>query len=207
VTEDRQSILSHLEELRRRLTKAALALLLASVVVFFFREWMLDLLQEPYRLAAGDAGELIALKPTEGFSAAMKLAMFGGLVLASPVLLYQLWAYVNPGVLPRGLGFLQDILDVEFTLTVGEYLSFVTRFLLVFGVAFEFPVFLFAIAATGLVSSKKLAENRRWAVVIIVTVAAIVTPTGDPYTLLFLSVPLYLLYEITIWLIRWTLKK
>ena len=66
---------------------------------------------------------------------------------------------------------------------------------------------LVATAAAGLVSSKKLADNRRWAVTIIVVVAAVVTPTGDPYTLLLLSGPLYLLYEITIWLIRWTLRK
>ena len=166
----------------------------------------------------------------------MRLAFFGGLLLASPVLLYQLWAFINPAlskrerkwtipivaalvvlfaggvvfaysVLPRGLEFFASVLDVEFRLQITEYLKFVTLFLLVFGLSFEFPVFLFATAAAGLVSSKKLADNRRWAVTIIVVVAAVVTPTGDPYTLLLLSGPLYLLYEITIWLIRWTLRK
>ncbi len=233
--ERRQTILQHLEEFRWRVVKSALALVVTSVVAFVFRDWILDILVQPYRDIGGD-NELIALKPTEAFGSAMRLAFFGGLLLASPVLLYQLWAFINPAlskrerkwtipivtalvilfaggvvfaysVLPRGLEFFASVLDVEFRLQITEYLKFVTLFLLVFGLSFEFPVFLFATAAAGLVSSKKLSENRRWAVTIIVIVAAVVTPTGDPYTLLLLSGPLYLLYEITIWLIRWTLRK
>ena len=233
--ERRQTILQHLEEFRWRVVKSSLALVVTSIVAFVFRDWILDILVQPYRDIGGD-NELIALKPTEAFGSAMRLAFFGGLLLASPVLLYQLWAFINPAlskrerkwtipivaalvvlfaggvifaysVLPRGLEFFASVLDVEFRLQITEYLKFVTLFLLVFGLSFEFPVFLFATAAAGLVSSKKLADNRRWAVTIIVVVAAVVTPTGDPYTLLLLSGPLYLLYEITIWLIRWTLRK
>lgn len=233
--ERRQTILQHLEEFRWRVVKSAIALVVTSVVAFVFRDWILDILVQPYRDIGGDS-ELIALKPTEAFGSAMRLAFFGGLLLASPVLLYQVWAFINPAlskrerkwtipivaalvvlfaggvvfaysVLPRGLEFFASVLDVEFRLQITEYLKFVTLFLLVFGLSFEFPVFLFATAAAGIVSSKKLAENRRWAVTIIVIVAAVVTPTGDPYTLLLLSGPLYLMYEITIWLIRWTLRK
>ncbi len=233
--ERRQSILEHLEEFRWRVVKSAIALVVTSVVAFVFRDWILDLLVQPYRDIGGDA-ELIALKPTEAFGSAMRLAFFGGLLLASPVLLYQVWAFINPAlnqkerrwtipivaalvvlfiggvtfaywVLPRGLEFFASVLDVEFRLQITEYLKFVTLFMLVFGLSFEFPVFLYATAAAGIVSSEKLAAGRRWAVTIIVIVAAVVTPTGDPYTLLLLSVPLYLMYEITIWLIRWTLRK
>lgn len=233
--ERRQSILEHLEEFRWRVVKSAIALVIASVVAFIFRDWILDILVQPYRDIGGDS-ELIALKPTEAFGSAMRLAFFGGLLLASPVLLYQLWAFVNPAlskkerrwtipivgalvvlfvggvvfaywVLPRGLEFFASVLEVEFRLQITEYLKFVTLFLLVFGLSFEFPVFLYASAAAGIVSSDKLAGGRRWAVTIIVIVAAVVTPTGDPYTLLLLSGPLYLMYEITIWLIRWTLRK
>ena len=233
--ERRQSILQHLEEFRWRIVKSAIALVITSIVAFIFRDWILDILVQPYRDIGGD-GVLIALKPTEAFGAAMRLAFFGGLLLASPVLLYQLWGFINPAlskterrwtipivgalvvlfaggvlfaywVLPRGLEFFASVLDVEFQLQVTEYLKFVTLFLLVFGLSFEFPVFLYAAAAAGIVSSEKLAGGRRWAVTIIVIVAAVVTPTGDPYTLLLLSVPLYVLYEITIWLIRWTLRK
>lgn len=99
------------------------------------------------------------------------------------------------------------MLDVKFQLQITEYLKFVTLFLLVFGLSFEFPVFLYAAGAAGVVTSEKLASGRRWAVVLIVIFAAVATPTGDPYTLLLMSVPLYLMYEMTIWLIRWTLRK
>jgi sec-independent protein translocase protein TatC len=233
--EQRQPILSHLEELRWRIFKASLALLIGSVVAFLFRERMLEFLSAPFNETVPD-GELIALRPTEGFSAAMRLAFFGGFILASPVILYQLWAFVNPAlkpnerrwtipivaalvvlfiggvvfaywILPRGLGFLAGVIDVDFRLTIAEYLKFVTLFMLVFGLSFEFPVFLYASAAAGVVSSARLAQGRRWAAVIIVVFAAVATPTGDPYTLLLLSIPLYLMYEGTIWLVRWTLRK
>jgi len=233
--ERRQTILEHLEEFRWRVVKSAIVLVITSIVAFIFRDWILDVLVQPYR-DIGGAGELIALKPTEAFGAAMRIAFFGGVLLASPVLLYQIWAFINPAlsprerrwtipivtalvilflggvvfaywILPRGLEFFASVLEVEFRLQITEYLKFVTMVMLVFGLSFEFPVFLYAAAAAGLVTSKRLAGSRRWAITIIVIVAAVVTPTGDPYTLLLLSGPLYLLYEITIWLIRWTLRK
>ena len=92
-------------------------------------------------------------------------------------------------------------------ITVEFYTRFTIRFLLVFGFAFQFPVFLFGTAAAGVVTSAQLAEGRRWAVLIIVVLGAVVTPTGDPLTLMLLSTPLYLFYEATIWLVRLVLRK
>jgi sec-independent protein translocase protein TatC len=111
-------------------------------------------------------------------------------------------------LLPRGLAFLLGIFpNVENNLLIGDYYSFVLRFLLAFGVAFLYPVFLFAAAAAGVVSSEQLARGRRWAILIVVTGAALITPTGDILTLAALAIPLYLMYEITYWLIRLLLKK
>ena len=196
---------------------------------------MLDVLQGPY-LEVSDR-PLIITGPTEPFSIAMRMALFGGAVLASPVITYQIWAFVNPGLtsrerkwafpivsamvalfglgvgfaywsMQRALGFLLTIFeDLEAFVTVEHYTRFTVRFLLLFGLSFQFPVFLFAAAAAGTVSSAKLASGRRWAVLIIVTVGAALTPTGDPVTLLLLAAPLYLFYEATIWLVRWLLKK
>ena len=87
------------------------------------------------------------------------------------------------------------------------YLTFAIRFLLVFGFAFEFPVFLYATAAMGVVGWRQLAAGRRWAVLAIVTIGAVVTPSGDPATLLLLSAPLYVFYEVTIWVVRFTLRR
>jgi sec-independent protein translocase protein TatC len=111
-------------------------------------------------------------------------------------------------VLPRGLEFLLGIFEnVENNLLIGEYYSFVLRFLLAFGAAFLYPVFLFATAAAGIVSAEQLARGRRWAVILVVVGSALITPTGDILTLLVLAGPLYLMYEITYWLVRLVLRK
>ena len=235
--EQRQPILEHLNELRWRLVKSAVALTVGAVIAFFFRDWLFELLESPYRLAIDDTDALAQFQVTEGFSVAMRLALFGGTLLASPVLLYQIWAFVNPAltarerkwtvpiaitlavlfsggvafgyfILPRGLEFLLGIQSgLEPIIGVSSYISLALRFLLVFGLAFEFPVFLFAAAAAGLLSSQQLKQGRRWAVLIIVVLGAVVTPTGDPLTLLALSIPLYLLYEVTIVLVKLILRK
>jgi len=111
--------------------------------------------------------------------------------------------------LERGLNFLLDFAGDSVQPVVGAefYLSFAMRFILAFGLAFEFPVFLFAAAATGLVTSAKLRAQWRWVMLIIVVGAAFMTPSGDPLTLTLLSVPLYLLYEITLLAIKLILKR
>jgi sec-independent protein translocase protein TatC len=87
------------------------------------------------------------------------------------------------------------------------YLRFAMRFLLAFGISFEFPVFIFAAAAAGVVTSAQLRSSRRWAVVIILVAAAVITPSGDPLTLLMLATPLYIFYELTILAVRFLLRK
>jgi sec-independent protein translocase protein TatC len=233
----RAPIVEHLEELRSRIFKAALAVVLGAIVAFVFRNWIFDLLVDPYERVVEDRG-LVFFRPTEAFSLFMRLSLFGGFILASPVVIYQLWAFVGPGLtkrekrlvipivsilvvlflvgiafgywaLQRGLGFLIDFGSDRLDPTIGGnfYLSFAVRFVLVFGFAFEFPVFLFAAAAMGVVGWRNLARGRRWAVLAIVVIGAVVTPSGDPLTLLLLSGPLYLLYEIDIWLIRFLLRR
>ena len=235
--ERRQPILEHLNELRWRLVKSAVALTIGAIIAFFFRDWLFELLESPYRQAIGNTDALAQFQVTEGFSVAMRLALCGGTLLASPILLYQIWAFVNPAltrrerkwtvpivialavlfsggvvfgyiILPRGLEFLLGIQSgLEPIIGVSSYISLALRFLLVFGLAFEFPVFLFAASASGLLSSDQLGRGRRWAVLLIVTIGAVVTPTGDPLTLLALSIPLYLLYELTILLVKLILRK
>lgn len=236
-SEARMSILEHLQELRRRLFIGAVAVLVGAVVGFIVRDWLLDLIVDPYERATGQTG-LAFFEVGEAFSVSMKVALFGGVVLAAPVWLYEIWAFVTPAlskrekrwVIPiiftlvvlfaagvifaywtmeRALDWLLGFGGDRLTPVIGvnRYLNFAFRYLLVFGVAFLFPVFVFTAAAVGAVGSKQLKKGRRWAVLIIVTVGAILTPTGDPLTLLLLSTPLYLLYEITIWLVRFALKK
>ncbi|MCY3538542.1 MAG: twin-arginine translocase subunit TatC [bacterium] len=230
-----QPLMGHLDELRSRLIKTFIAIGVGTVIAFFFRNQMLALLQDSYSNTAGRS--LVVTGPTDQFSIAMRMSIFGGSVLASPVIAYQAWSFINPGLtnrerrwaipvvaalvtlfsvgvafaywsLPRAVDFLVSIFsDLENLWTVELYTRFVIRFLLLFGISFQFPVFIFGAAAAGVVTSARLAAGRRWAVVIIVVVGAVVSPTGDPVTLILLSTPLYLLYEGTIWLIRLTLRK
>lgn len=235
--EPRAPLMEHLEELRKRLIKSAAAVAAGSVVAFVFRNRIFEWLVQPYVAVVGDDG-LAFFQVTEAFSVVMRLSLFGGIVLTSPILFYQVWAFVSPGLtsrerkwavpvvsmlvilflagvgfaywsLPRGLEFLLGIAGPSLVPIIGvaSYLSFATRFLLVFGLAFEFPVFLFAAALAGFVTPTQLARGRRWALLIIVTLGAIITPSGDPLTLTLLSAPLYLLYELTILATRLAVRR
>ena len=229
--------LDHLTELRTRVIKVAIAVAVGSVIGFLISEQVLEFLVEPYRVAVPDAG-LAFFRPTEGFSAVMRVSLWTGVILASPVILYQTWRFVAPALtrkekrwaipitvvfvvlflagivvgylaLERGLVFLLGFGGDALQPVIGAdyYLKFAMRFILVFGISFEFPVFLFAAAAMGVVSSETLRSSRRWAVVIILVVAAFITPTGDPLTLLMLSAPLYVFYELTILAVRFGLRR
>lgn len=236
MTDNPQSILAHIEELRWRIVKVGIAVIVGAIIAFFFATFLRDVLEAPFYTAAPN-NEFQALKVGEEWGVLMRIAVFGGVILASPVILYQIWAFITPAltarerkwaipvvtalavlfvggvlfgyaVLPRGLEFLLNIFEnVENNLLIGEYYSFVLRFLFAFGVAFLYPVFLFAAAAAGVVSSEQLGRGRRWAVLIVVIGAALITPTGDILTLTVLAVPLYVMYEITYWLVRLVLKK
>lgn len=236
--ESRQPLLTHLNELRWRLVKSAVAILIGSTIALIFGTYIKDILQIPYdRAFPGEENTLQVLAPTEEFSVLMKIAFFGGGVLATPVVIYQVWMFITPALtrrekkwaipivisctvlfcagvavgyqtMGRGLAFLLGIFeDVANNLRLTDYFSFVIRFLLAFGASFLYPVFLFTAAAANLVTSKQLARGRRWAVLLVVTGAAIITPTGDVLTLAMLSVPLYVFYEITYWLVRLVLRK
>lgn len=233
-----QSLLTHLNELRWRIVKIALALVGSSLVSLIFANAIKDFLAEPYERICDQDVCFQVIAPTESFSVLMRVAVFSGVILSSPIVLYQIWAFVSPALtqrerkwavpvigvsltlfmlgvsfgywsLPRAFAFFLGIFEdgVNSNFRLGDYFSFVIRFLLAFGVSFMYPVFLFGAAAANLVTSSQLGNGRRWAVLAIVIVAAAITPTGDILTLSLLSVPLYLFYEITYWLVRLILRK
>lgn len=231
-----KTIIQHLEELRWRILKMGIAVIVGGIVAVVFADTLREVLQAPFHAADPDA-RLQTFAPAEQWGVLMRIAMFGGLILASPVVLYQLWAFINPAltpkerkwtipiagamavlflggvllgyaVMPLALDFLLGIFDdVDNNLRMAEYYSFTLRFLFGFGVAFLYPVFLFAAAAAGVVGSEQLARGRRWAVLLVVIAAALITPTGDAFNLMVLAVPLYLMYEIVYWAVRLVLKK
>lgn len=229
-------LMGHLVELRSRVLKSVVAVLIGSVIGFIFYRDILSLLARPYEGATDEP--LAFFQPTEPFSLALRVALFGGTILASPVIIYQVWRFIGPALTKRerryvyplsgvmALLFMAGVVLGYYTLplalrvlfsfagdllqeTVGVnfYFSFAMRFLLAFGISFQFPVFLFAAAALGLVSSRALREQRRWAVVFVLVAAALMTPGGDPLTLALLATPMYLLYELSILSIRYILKR
>ena len=228
------SVLEHLGELRTRLIVSLVAFVALSVVGFIFYEPIAELIRRPYcRLPEDLQGpqgcKLIVTKALGAFEFRLKLTALVGLTLASPVWLYQLWAFIVPAftprekryavpfvlssvllfavgvvaayfTLPRGLQFLVAIGGEEVVpfLQAEDYLNFVGLMILAFGLMFELPLLLIFLGLIDVVSVEQLRRGRRIAIVGLVALAAVVTPSQDPYTLLVLSIPLYGLYEVTI---------
>jgi len=230
-------LVEHLEELRARIIRALLAWFVGMGVAWTFRVDLLKILKRPLDVATqvrGIEANLYQQTITEGFIVSLKIAAFGGLVIALPFIVYQLWAFIAPGLYPHErrlavpfilgagfsfavgvvfsyyvllpfavpflLGFLSD--QVIPLLTIDKYMSQILMYLTVVGLMFELPVLSFLFTKLGMLDWRFLAKNRRIAIVVIVTLAAIITPTADPFNLALLSVPLLLLYEVSIWVSR-----
>lgn len=230
------TLLEHLKELRNRVMVCAAAVLIGTVASFVFWQDILGWLIAPARADHPDF-TLIANSPTESIGIAIKIGLYGGLTFASPVIIYEMLAFIVPGltpkekkvlfpgmiavvgfllagmafaywiILPRSLGFLLDFGGDEITPLIRgqEYLSFATRIIFWVGVAFELPVVLALAARLGLVRAKQLLNFWRYAVVIIFVIAAVITPTPDPYNQSLVAGPLFFLYFVGI-LFSWLLQ-
>jgi sec-independent protein translocase protein TatC len=219
------SLVEHLTELRRRLIISAIAIAVGAIICFAFYQFILGFLIGPYQDVTGK-NDLQVLDPLEGFATRLKIATYGGLFLASPVVLWQLWRFITPGLHPKekryavpfviasillflfgvfvamrtfepALHFLTGVGGNDLTpnFTASKYLSFIMMMFVAFGVAFEFPIVLVALEVAGVLTSQRLRKWRRPAVVAIVFIAAVITPSQDPYSLFFMSVPMYAFYE------------
>jgi sec-independent protein translocase protein TatC len=219
------SLIEHLEELRKRILISLAAITVGMVGCYIFKGWVLELLVDPL----GDR-ELITLSPTESFMTVFKVAAYGGLIIASPVVIYQIWAFVRPGlrtkeqrvvllatavtsllflagivfawlmVLPRGLDFLLNY-EADFfnqQIQASRYFSFVALFLLGFGLVFELPAMLLTLTWTGVIDSKTLSRQRRYALIIGAILSAVITPGGDFFSMIAMFVPFVLLYEFSV---------
>jgi sec-independent protein translocase protein TatC len=232
------SIWDHLAELRRRILFSLAAVAVGAVVAFIAYPWLLDVLRSPYcDIAGDDSCQLYATDLIEPFATQLKVAGYAGIMLAMPVLLWQLWRFIAPGLyshekryaipfvaaglilfglgatlayitLPQALGFLTSVGgdNIQEIPSVSSYLTLIVYMMLAFGVGFEVPLLLVALQLVGVITPQLLARSRRIAAVIIVAVAAVITPSGDPITLIMLSIPMYLLYEAAI-LIGWLVQR
>lgn len=227
--EDKIPFTEHLEELRKRLIICFIAIGVGFVLCFAVKEKLFELLSLPLVSMMKPGEKLIYTGLPEAFFTYMKLSFLCGILLASPVILYQFWMFVAPGlystekkmmapililstffflgggafgyfvVFPIGfqffLGFSTDTISPM--LSMREYLSFASLFLFVFGLIFELPLVLIFFVKLGIVSIAFLQKNRKYAILLIFVIAAILTPP-DIISQTMMAVPMMILYEISI---------
>jgi sec-independent protein translocase protein TatC len=225
------TLVDHLSELRWRLFKCLLAVAVFGALGFLVSDQAVAILSAPipgdkplYFTGLGDA-----------FTIRLKIAFVIGVILAMPVLLYQGWQFIAPGltanerrmarpwiplalfffalgvsiayiVLPFAASFLLGFTtpDLQPLITAGSYFEFVTTMFLAFGLVMEFPIVLYTLAVVGIATSARLAASRRYVILVIAVFAAVVTPGGDIISPIVLGGTMYLLYELTVFVIKRT---
>lgn len=224
--DDKMPFTFHLVELRKRLIRSVIAIIVGFGVSYNYSEELFKILAKP--LPPGTTFSFIRL--IEPFFTYMKVSLLTGIFLASPVLIYEIWAFIAPGlhekekkwvwpivffssvlfmggvifgyflVLPFGysyfLGFATD--TIRPMLSMDEYFSFTTKFLLAFGLVFEMPLFILFLSLLGIVDAKMLSTYRKYAILAIFIIAAILTPTPDAFSQILMAAPMLVLYEVGI---------
>jgi len=218
--------LEHLEELRWRLLKMIGSVILFTIIAFPFTSQLLHILELPN------------LKPTGMLMVRMEIGIVTGIILSLPVILYQFWQFIAPGLLKKekrfflptlflttfcflsGTAFAYFVLiptvlpflykmgtdSIQANYIISEYISFVLRLILVAGLIFELPILSFFLARIGILSPSFLKKYRRYGIVLVFILSALITPP-DPFSQILMAFPLLILYQISIWVARLGQKK
>ena len=220
----RMSLGDHLRELRRRFVIAAAAIVVGSVVGWVEYDWLFNQIMAPLRKLAAERGGLVNINfggITQPFTVQLQVAMFVGVILASPVWLFQVWGFIVPGLTKRekrtalafvgaaaplflaGCFLATRVVPNAVEILIGFtpkgaanlpdaalYLTFVTRFILAFGLAFLLPVFLVGLNVAHILPARVMLKGWRVAVLLIFVFAAMMTPTPDAWTMLVLALPM-----------------
>jgi len=231
------TLMEHLLELRNRVIICGIALIIATMISFYFWETILGWLLAPARSEVQDF-KVSSFSPIDRITTIFKIGLYGGLIISSPVLIYETLAYVVPGltpkerrmiapgmlgvvaflimgmafaywvILPASLGFLLSVGKDEIQNVTGikEYIDFVTRIVFWVGISFEMPMVIALAARLGLVRARQLLSFWRYAIVIIFVIAAVITPTPDPFNQTLVGGPLFFLYFVGV-LFAWLVQK
>ncbi len=226
------TLTEHLTDLRSCLVKSIGALVIGTAISAYNLQRIMDILTSA-------AGQLYYMRPAEAFVIYMKVALLSGLIIASPFILYQLYAFVRPAltlrersftliciplalalfilglffsysfVFPRGLEFFLGFAQgkVNPLISMESYLDFMLMLVVPFGFAFNVPVILTLLAYLHIISSKLLMHYQRHVILVAFIIAAVITPTPDIITQTLLAVPMVLLYEVSIVIIKFVLQK
>ncbi len=229
--DDRMTLTEHLAELRTRIIRSVLAVVVGIIVLLAFYDQVLRFITKPYvrlceeKPSLNCSGKLGFLGPLEGFSTRLSICTYGGIILAMPVLLWQIWRFVVPALhakekkyavpfiissillfalgsfvaywtLTPALDFLISWAgkDVQANFQVSKYVSLFGLMVAAFGVTFLFPVLLVFLQLVGVLTPQTLLKQWRIAIVIIFVIAAVITPSGDPYSMMALAGPMTLFY-------------
>ena len=247
MSEKKSTVSEHLIELRSRLVKSIVFLVLAFVVCYIFSDKIYNFLLEPYAQAVKEDGQnrrLIFTALHETFLTYVKLAFFAAFFFSCPIILIQIWKFIAPClykdeklallpflvatpilfilggmlvyylIMPLAVDFfisfekasINGSLPIQLEPKVNEYLSLVMRLILAFGLSFQLPVLLTLLAKVGFIDANYLKTRRKYVVIIIFSIAAVLTPP-DPITQIGLALPLLLLYEISIYTVKLVEKK
>ena len=226
---EKLTILGHLNELRRRLIKIVIAVLIATVISFVFANQIFDILIWP-----AEGIELIYIEMTEMLGTYMRVCLAAGIILTMPYLVYHSLMFVFPALTRREKKYIYFIMPwvvlmfavgvtfgyyvllppaTKFLISfgseiaspqikIGNYIAVVTRLLIAIGLVFEMPVVTTFLARVGIITSKWLADKRKISIIFAFILAAIITPTFDPLNQILVAVPLVVLYELCIWLAK-----
>jgi sec-independent protein translocase protein TatC len=224
----RQAMWDQVEDLRKHLLRSILGLALAVSVSFIFTKQLIEYLARP----VGGLEVMRAIEVTESIGVFMKVALLSGVVLSLPYIAFEFWLFVAPGIRPRSrsssllaiplstllfvagmafafyimmpaaLPFLLNFMGIQAELRPASYFNFVTGVMFWIGVAFEFPLVVYALTAAGFVKPQVLAEQWRLAIILIALLAAAITPTVDPINMALVMAPMSLLYFVSIGLSR-----
>lgn len=226
------TLFDHIEELRKRLLIALLSLAVGVIVSLFVGEKEVTLLTLPI----GGLNQLQSIEITENIGVYMRVSLLSGIILAFPMIIYQLLMFILPGLtarekrsvllaipfatmffvggvafayfvmLPAALPFLINFLGVTTNPRLSSYISFITNLLFWVGVSFEFPLIVYVVARFGLVTPKALLKYWRQSIVIIAILAAVITPTVDPVNMSLMMLPLVVLYFVSV-LFAWVASR
>ena len=225
--DDKMPFMEHLGELRVRIVRTLIGVVVGLLVAFPLSQWIVDWLARPIK-ATGNT--LVFLAVTEAFWVQMKVALIAGVFIASPVVLWQVWAFVSPGlhkherkyavpfvlvgsllfmgggafalkvIIPYAVGFMLSYgrPGLQPMISIGSYVDFVLKFTLAFGAVFELPLAITLAARMGVVTPQVLAKNRKYAILGAFIAAAVLTPTPDAFNQTLMAGPLIILYEVGI---------
>ena len=231
--DDRMTLTQHLGELRTRIIRSVLAIIVGIIVMLAFYDQVLDFMRRPYEQLCKDnpklTCELQFIGPLEGFTTRLSICTYGGIILALPVILWQIWRFIVPAlhakekkyaipfILSSVILFLMGAAVAYFTLTpaldfliswagddvqanfqVSKYVSLFGLMVAAFGITFLFPVLLVFLQLVGVLTPQTLMKQWRYAVVIIFVIAALITPSGDPYSMMAMAAPMTVFYGIAV---------